>query len=579
MSVQVLVDRCLLHRVLIVLLVALVLSQGLLLWGTEREVQLLPRLARTGVLPAQGQIQDLELPELLDGLSRLGGAPELMLDQTQAMRLVPVVPLFRQALTWGVETRGEPAPDRFGPMLRDYLVRTLRVEQLAHLAFLAQKGELASKPDVALEKLALLDKTMRRRAGAALDRSPSVQSPVRKSLDQMRIRDLLLGMLLIEQEPEFRLTAEQTSMLLPMLSLFRDIFDLKAGVIGQNLLPVVDAQVRSILTESQQQRLLQMVQANRLNKIEVDEDEVIRQFSTLLSARQAGEVHAFHLHSLTAPLEEVREGPTVIPGGGELELLLAIRGIVIHLESRQDLRLDEDQVAKLALLAPGIQEVMNNLFKGIKDDRQPEIQIRVARILRVDQIEHILKHKAVPYRALDYTPGEDPVVVEFARFIQARTSGKPFTSRFEPVQGAISDASSAMHPSKTGLLLPNYIPLEAVIRAILFQLEKEPRLRLQPTQVEALRERLPRLEKALNAIEKGQRSEEAQKLAQELAALLSDSQKHFLKTILKTNEQASLLPLQPSWGESPLSRELRRFVAARSANQPYTPLLNQELTP
>jgi hypothetical protein len=559
MSVQVLVDRCLLHRVLIVLLVALVLSQGLLLWGTEREVQLLPRLARTGVLPAQGQIQDLELPELLDGLSRLGGAPELMLDQTQAMRLVPVVPLFRQALTWGVETRGEPAPDRFGPMLRDYLVRTLRVEQLAHLAFLAQKGELASKPDVALEKLALLDKTMRRRAGAALDRSPSVQSPVRKSLDQMRIRDLLLGMLLIEQEPEFRLTAEQTSMLLPMLSLFRDIFDLKAGVIGQNLLPVVDA--------------------NRLNKIEVDEDEVIRQFSTLLSARQAGEVHAFHLHSLTAPLEEVREGPTVIPGGGELELLLAIRGIVIHLESRQDLRLDEDQVAKLALLAPGIQEVMNNLFKGIKDDRQPEIQIRVARILRVDQIEHILKHKAVPYRALDYTPGEDPVVVEFARFIQARTSGKPFTSRFEPVQGAISDASSAMHPSKTGLLLPNYIPLEAVIRAILFQLEKEPRLRLQPTQVEALRERLPRLEKALNAIEKGQRSEEAQKLAQELAALLSDSQKHFLKTILKTNEQASLLPLQPSWGESPLSRELRRFVAARSANQPYTPLLNQELTP
>lgn len=575
MSFQVLVDRCLVHRVLIVVLVALVLGQGLLLWGTEREVQLLPRLARTGELPAQGQIQDLGLPELLDGLSCLGGAPELMLDQTQAKRLVPVVPLFRQALTWGVETRGEPAPDRFGPMLRDYLVRTLRVEQLAHLAVLAQKGELASKPDVALEKLALLDKTMRRRAGAALDRSPSVQSPVRKSLDQMRIRDLVLGILLLEQEPEFRLTAEQAEMLLPMLSLFQDIFELQTGMIGQNILPVVDAQVRSILTESQQQRLLQVVQANRLNKIEVDEDEVIRQFSTLLSARQAGKVHAFRLHSLTAPLEEAREGPAVISGGGELELLLAIRGIVIHLEPRQDLRLDEDQVAKLALLAPGIQEVMNNLFKGIKDDRQPEIQIRVARILRVDQIEHILKHKAVPDLALDYTPGEDPVVVEFARFIQARTSGKPFTSRFETVQGAVSDASSAMHPSKTGLLLHNYIPLEAVIRAILFQLEKEPRLRLQPTQVEALRERLPRLEKALNAIEKGQRSEEARKLTQELAALLSDSQKHFLKT----NEQASLLPLQPSWGESPLSRELRRFVAARSANQPYTPLLNQELTP
>jgi hypothetical protein len=574
MSFQVLVDRCIVHRVLIVGLVALVVGQGLLLWGTGREVRLLPRLARTGALPAQGRIHDLALPELVDGLSRLEGAPELLLDQPQAARLVPVVPLFRQALTWGVEAQGEPAPDRFGPMLRDYLVRTLRVEQLAHLAALSQRGELASKPDAALEKLALLDKTMRRRAGVALDQSPSVQSPVRKSLDQMRIRDLVLGMLLIEQEPEVRLTAEQASMMLPMQPLFRDIFDLKTGVIGQNLLPVVDAQVRSILTESQQQRLLQVVQANRLNKIEVDEDEVIRQFIALLSARRAGEVYAFRLHSLTAPLEDAREGPAVIPGEAELELLLAIRGIVMHLEPRKDLRLNEDQVAQLALLAPGIQEVLNNLFSGIKDERQPEIQIRVARILRADQIEHVLSHKADPVLSLEFTPGEDPIAAEFGRFLQARTSGQPFTSRFETVQGPVSAAPSPQI-SKTGPPLHTYIPLEAVIRAILFRLEKQPRLRLQPTQVEKLRERLPRFEKALNAIEKGQRGEEAQELAQELEALLSDSQKHFLKT----NEQDSRLPLQPSRGESPLSRELRRFVAARAANQPYTPLLNQEFAP
>ena len=150
MSFQVLVDRCLVHRVLIVVLVALVLGQGLLLWGTEREVQLLPRLARTGELPAQGQIQDLGLPELLDGLSCLGGAPELMLDQTQAKRLVPVVPLVRRP-DWGWRP-GVNRPPKFGPMLGT--IWSAPASSNWPLAVLAQKGELASKPDVALEKLA-----------------------------------------------------------------------------------------------------------------------------------------------------------------------------------------------------------------------------------------------------------------------------------------------------------------------------------------------------------------------------------------------------------------------------------------
>ena len=189
---------------------------------------------------------------------------------------------------------------------------------------------------------------------------------------------------------------------------------------------------------------------------------------------------------------------------------------MIHREPRQDLRLDEDQVAKLALLAPGIQEVMNNLFKGIKDDRQPEIQIRVARILRVDQIEHILKHKAVPDLALDYTPGEDPVVVEFARFIQARP---PKALHFQIRDGSravstpLRDASLQDRPPAPQLHTP-----EAVIRAILFQLRKNPAYVSNPPRWKTARAAL--LEKALNAIEKGQRSEEARKPTQNLAALL-----------------------------------------------------------
>lgn len=578
MNIQVFLERALFQRVLILVLLALVAGQGLLLWGTGRQVHLLPRLARTGAIPPPGRVQELGLSELVDGLSRLDGTPELLLDRAQAARLVPVLPLFRQALTFKVSDEGDPAPDRFGPMVREYLIRTLRTEQLDHLAALSARGELAASPEGALEKLPLLDKSMRRRAGIALDQAPSVQSPVRKSLDKMRIRDLVLGMLLIEQEPEARLTPEQAALMLPMQALFQDIFDLKTGEIGQNLLPVVDAQVRSILTEAQQQRLLEVAQTSRLSKIEVDEEEVIRQFCALLEARQQGDTFRFRLYSLTAPLEDAREGPAVIPGEAELELLVAIRGIVLHLEPREDLRLNQDQVTQLTLLAPGIQEVLMNLFNGIKDDRQPEIQVRVARILTAEQIRHILRYKAEPVRSLEFKPGEEPIAAEFGRFIKARTSGVPFVTTFETGSSPITRPSPAqpavLRPKLLDVTPPlhQYVPLEAVVRVLLFQMEQDDGARLKRSQVEKLEGLLPKIQEALNAIERGQRPENAVELTRRLEEVLTDEQRAFMKDA----EKESPPGLQPAPGESPLSRELGRFVRLRLAAQTYQPLLNEE---
>ncbi len=578
-------DTTLLYRLVIAGLVAIIAGLGFLVWGASRPVSLLPRLARTNMpaVPAAGR--DLTLAQLVEGLSRLDGRPELLLDQAQSQRLVAVLPLFREALGTAGSDKGEPTVQHFGAMAREYLLRTLTPQQVQHLAQLAARGELAQTSTVALDRLPAVDRMMRRRAGIAADLSPSIQSPVRRSLDRMRVRDLVLGMLLLEQYREYRLTAEQAALMLPMQALFQDIFDLKAGEIGEDLVPVVDAQVRSILSESQQRKLLEVAQASRLSKIEVDEDEVIRQFCSLLAARQEGDMFHFRLYSLTAPLEDAREGPAVVAAEAELELMVAIRGIVLHLEPRKDLRLDDNQVAQLALLAPGIQECLMNLFNGVKDDRQPEIQIRVARLLRSEQIRHILLHKSDPVRFLDFTPGVEPVAAEFGRFMKARASGQTFVSKFESGRaqalkppGAFARPGSAYRPAirpnfvDVSPPLHKYVPLEAVVRVILFKMDGDAEVRLKRAQVEKMQPLLREIQVALNSIEKGAPREKSVQVTSKLEVLLTDQQKAFLRQA----EQESPPNLQPARGESPLSRELARYLEARLANRDYEPLLNEE---
>jgi len=571
-------DRCLGYRMVIAALLALVVGQGFLLWGTTREVRLLPQLARTGALSTPGPVLELGLPELMDGLSRLEGAPELLLDQAQAARLLPVLPLCRQALTWGVEVQGEPAPERFGPMLRDYLVRTLRPEQRSHLARLSARGELASAPDAALARLVSLDKDLRRRAGVALERFPSVQSPVRTSLERLRIRDLVLGMLLLEQDPQVRLTAEQASMMLPMEPLFRDIFELKTGAIGQNLLPVVDAQVRSILTEAQQHRLLQVLSANRLSRIEVDEEDVLRQFIALLGARRQGAAYTFRLRSLTTPPKAAREGPTVIPAEAELELQVAILGIVLHLEPRKDLRLSQEQVTQLTLLAPGIQEVLKNLSLGVKDDRQPEIQVRVARILTPEQVRHILRLRSEPVRWLEPSGGQHPLAADFERFIKSRGAGIPFVSSFR-VESSSTPRASTVHSTSShpgglgpGAARDSRVPLKVVVRRLLFELEQDEGNRLEDFQVEKVRTLLPEIQEALKAIDRGQPPENEPDLTRQLEEILTEKQR--ASVFLKDAGEEDPPGQRPASGGSSLSSELGNFVRSRLA--PDHPLSSEE---
>lgn len=695
-------------KVVVAALVIVAGAQSLLLWGLGRKVPVLSTLANTGVADEIPQkVQDLTLAQLVEGLARLDGEPHLLLNKEQANRLVPLIPLFRQALFEGASEEQGVSIAHFGSMLKQYIFNTLTKSQVQHLQALVSDGQLGSTNASAIERLPALDKSLRQRVGMTVERS-AVYSPIRRSLDKMRIRDLILGMLLLEADPDARITRDQAALMVPMVDMLQEVFERGPEVLGESSIPVVEAQVRSILSDYQQQRLFEAALASGIHNLEVDEDELISQFGTLLVNRGAGGVFKFRLHSLMAPTSSVREGPAVIPGKSEIELLTAIRGIVMHLEPNPKLRLDKEQVEELKLIAPGIEQCLVNLLNRVKDLRLPEFQGRVLRILRAEQINYILQHKSDPIPASDYKPGEEPTANELKRFLEAREAGITYSplvkmgalpARAKSADGSLSVGSGDEGPvvdstpetprpqtpaapktpeavkaattpifvppapeeavperpldqhvitqspgakpgvkerfpsqplvqvnvqsspgerpgvkqrfpnaplvqvnapnapgvrpgikkrypsQKKRLVEPNKpgkrpaptnpvkLPLEAVVRGILFTLESNPSLCLKPAQVTAIADRLAEYKAGLNEAENSDtRSDKVIQLTKDLYALLSVKQRKYLEL----NEKSSRVGLQPGSGESALSRELERFTKARLNGKMYKPLMNQE---
>lgn len=644
-------ERVFLMKAAIVFLVVCVLAEFLLLWSVTRRVEPLPQMARlTTSEPAAAVDKPLSLLQCIAGLARLDGSPALLLDAKQAERLVPVVPLFRQALVEGItatssstattKTAGSVATDAtnnagsstattknagsattdatktntlknnatksgdsaptvgdFGTMLTDYIVATLRPEQLNHLQLLASSGQLSNTTAQVVAQLPLLDKKLRQRAGMASERSDTVQSPVRRSLDKVRLRDLALGMLLLEQYPEYRLTIEQAARLVPMQKMLLEVFSREPGTVGKTSVPVVEAQVRSVLTDAQLSKLLELSQSNFVNYIDVNEEELGRQFCTMLAARENGGVFLFSLYAFMAPVEASREGPAVIPGKAELELVTAVRGIILHLEPNDKLRLDKTQVSELALIAPAVQQCLLNLLNGVRDLRLPELQGRVVRLLRPEQIDYILLHKNDPMVAFDYSPGEEPIAKELGRFLDARAADAPYKPQVKlkslasgqmatggqpetPPQQYVAPTAPAGDPGagkeKPQITKPNPVrlPLEAIVRGILFSLERNPDLALKTAQVQQLSVKMKECQAVLDRQEREQdtmeRSDSVVELTKQVYGILSQKQRNYISS----TERASRVGLQPATGQSALSRELERFIKARTAGTSYTPLLS-----
>lgn len=592
-------DRIVLYKAAIAALLALVLGQALLLRAGE--APLLVTLSRAGEAPVPPSTPvPLTLAQTVEGLTRLDGAPEILLDKEQARRLVPVMPLVRDALDTAEPTTGAPTVEHFGAMLLAYLQRTLTPAQLAHVQSHAARGELTSKPAELLDRLPALDKALRQRAGLSLSEGVAV----RRSLEHLRVRDLLLGLLLLEEQPDVRLTKRQAELLLPMRGMIQESMNLQPGEIGKITLPLLEAQVRAVLTDGQQRALVRLTDSKGIGSVEVNQDQLLEQFGTLLVARRTSGRFQFDLASILErqPMDAPREGPAVIPQRADLELPVVVRGILLQLEKQPSLRLTDDQVEELALMAPRVQQCLTNLMNRVMDEGIPEVEGRVARMLTPEQLRYLREHQHDEMPMLAFSEGEEPVAKELGRFLEARSRRVAYEPRIDtrraPSQPPATPAGPAsappplrnpggsetarpggpgVHPPQAPTPsgtrpAPEGPPLEAVVRGILFSLEKDRALRLDAAQVARLQTLSPRLRARLDEIQTGQRTEESKAVQRELEGLLTKEQ---LAVVYEAADQPPL-PLHAASGESPLSREVRRFVEARSANRDYTPLKNPE---
>ena len=671
-------------KICVAALLLLSISEAIFLLAITRGVSVLPLMARTGVTEKKVPAKELTLAQYIEGVSRLDGLPELLLDKNQAMRLVPMVPLMRQALDDGMAEDGD-AVTHMGVMLKKYIQETLTEQQLNHIYGMEAKGDLEAEPSRVIERLPLLDRLLNQRIGIYIDTAGNNRSPVRRNLDKNRLYDLILGMLLLEANPDERLTLDQVKLLLPMQDLFTSVLRHTPGEIAENSVPVVEAQVREILTDEQQIALLKIIQENFISTLEVNEVELISQLGTLFAARVSGEVFVFRLNSLTVPTDTAREGPSVITSKSELELLTAIRGIILQLETDDALRLTDKQVDEISIISPAIINCLVNLFNGTKDLSLPDLQGRVSRILTRPQINYILDHQSDPVKALEYGPGEEPMSKELTRFLEARKHKLPYRPKYmdkampaglkivvpkavlpqgdtalpgsesssqtnayttnastmendqESGQGEIllppeaggskvtspekndeisaanrissSDAAKMVPPSNSSLNVviqptpgvkpspiapveiplviiqqtpgvkppprnPVKYPIEALVRGILFSLEKDSDVRLKLAQVMKINENLAKYKKAIEQVElkPDDRNEDILNLTKELYSVLSQKQKDYLAV----HEKDARVGLKPAKSGSALVRELDRFVKARLNGKEYKPLLNEE---
>ncbi|MCR5663117.1 MAG: hypothetical protein K6G50_13490 [bacterium] len=682
MSSEKQIDRLFVLKVCVAALLMLSISEAVLLLSMTRGVSMLPLMARTGVSEKEAAVKELTLAQYIEGISRLDGLPELLLDKNQAMRLVPMVPLMRQALDDGMTEKGD-AIDNMAVMLKKYIRETLTEQQLNHIYGMEAKGELEAEPSRVIERLPLFDRLLKQRVGIYLDTTGNSRTPVRRNLDKIRLYDLILGMLLLEANPDERLTLDQVKLLLPMQDLFTRVLRHTPGEIAESSVPVVEAQVREILTDEQQIALLKIIQENFISTLEVNEVELISQLGTLFAARVSGEVFVFRLNSLTVPTDTAREGPSVITSKSELELLTAIRGIILQLETDDALRLTDKQVDEISIISPAIINCLVNLFNGTKDLSLPDLQGRVSRILTRPQINYILDHQSDPVKALEYGPGEEPMSKELTRFLEARKHRLPYRPKYmdkampaglkivvpkavlpqgdtalpgsesssqsnanssggmeseqKASEGEIllppeaggskvtspakndeisaannissSDAAKMAPPSNSSMNViiqptpgikpdpitpaeipiviiqqtpgvkppprnPVKYPIEALVRGILFSLEKDSEVRLKLAQVMKINENLDKYKKAIEQVElkPDSRDEYILNLTKDLYSVLSQKQKDYLAM----HEKDARVGLKPAKSGSALVRELDRFVKARLNGKEYKPLLNEE---
>ena len=426
------------NKIVFVILALIIAVLAFSLWLMARHKEYLPTLVGAGqpVLSDDNHeiLKKVSMAQLIEGLTRLERTPSVLFSRDQAERLVPVMPMLRQVLVEGGDDANATS-SHLTPLTRDYVEHLLSNQQAKFIAELCQKGELELSSDAVTVRLPNLDKALHRRIGMYDDSLNSGQSPVRESLNQINLLNLMLGMLMLEQLPDYKVTPDQAKIMVSLLPVLKKVCSRDLSTIGSAYEPVVEAQIRSLLTDEQKLKVLELVQANVVGKLDYNEEALFKQIEEFLQARVNGGDLLTYANFLMAPQRKSLEGPAVIRGGSSDEVLalpLLMRGIMFQLEMNSKLRLDSEQVDSLELIAPAIQQCLNNVVKGVKDLRMPELQGRVASMLRDEQIDYIEAHKLDPMSQLDHPNFDgDPISKELERFLVARHFQIKYSPKFK----------------------------------------------------------------------------------------------------------------------------------------------------
>lgn len=410
-------------------------------------------LSTISALPASQNVQNKEsipkckltLLELLEGMYSLGGDPQLLFETEQAAKIAAVLPLARQFTEEGQAGRlsqgngkNRAGINNMVEPLRNYLWSLLRTCQQNEIYALHKKGRLNASSQEILRFLPEFYTLLCQDGGLRDDFSDYGLSPMRERFDKLRMLHWLVGVILLETDPEYSIDEKQAALLKAMEQPLKSTLALDFGKVRSAYFPVLESQVRSVLTEKQQQRLLELLWEYSVLSLKLDRYGVMRSFHAMLTYKTGTAGFDLNIEDLLrTPGEEDRglSVATSLPNtasvsyngreeengiASEIQLRQAICGIIYILERDPNLRLSEDKVRRLMAMQDEINTCLDSVRRRVVYEKYPQVQAEVINLLNQDQIVAIASDLANPKQSLTEQYGEEIAIEELDKFLRTR---------------------------------------------------------------------------------------------------------------------------------------------------------------
>ncbi|MGM9998745.1 MAG: hypothetical protein ACI38Q_05070 [Candidatus Bruticola sp.] len=381
----------------------------------------------------------LTLPQVLEGMYSLSGDPDLLCDAEQAAKIATVLPLARQLVESGqigtsrtssassAESKsansafalGKSMPD----CLKNYLWSLLRPNQQAAIYKLYVNNRLANSDEQLTRFLTEFYVDLCQDAGMRNDFTNYGLSPMRERVSQLRMLHWLVGVILLESDPECAINRKQAILLRAMEEPLRSTLAIDFAKVSSTYFPILEAQVRSVLTDKQQERLLELLWEHSVLSLKLNSHSVMRSFDSLLAYHISDAGFELDLTSLlSTPAHVTDEASITVPvsGGAEIPLRQAILGIMRVLEPNEKVRLTDEQVEIVGRLEAEIIACISSINKHETYERYPEVQAELINLLSDEQIKAIEDDLTNPKSRLGFERGGEALILEFTTFLGVR---------------------------------------------------------------------------------------------------------------------------------------------------------------